>query len=250
MNDHQAGLKRFLSRLLLRSSLSVDEQRAVMSLPGKVIDTPAHRDIVEPGDIIHDATLVIDGIAGRFDQLADGHRQITALHLPGDMCDLHSVAVPHAGWGIESLSPTRISSIPHEAIRKVAVDYPGVGFAFWRDTVVDGSVLAKWLSALGRRSAKSRLAHLICEMGIRLELNGQGDRRAFPLPLTQSQLGDVLGVTPVHLNRSLQALRQDELVAMNAREVRIIDREGLEHVAEFDPEYLLLDRQDKYTGGL
>ena len=132
----------------------------------------------------------------------------------------------------------------------MAVDYPGVGFAFWRDTVVDGSVLAKWLSALGRRSAKSRLAHLICEMGIRLELNGQGERRAFPLPLTQSQLGDVLGVTPVHLNRSLQSLRQDELVAMNAREVRIIDREGLEHVAEFDPEYLLLDRQDKYTGGL
>ena len=148
-----AGLRKFLARLLLRSELSEEERQAILALDGDVVRTVAHRDIVRPGQTIDYACLVIGGLAGRFDQLASGKRQITALHIIGDMCDLHSVAVPHTGWGIEALSDTLTLRIPHHALRNLTVSNPRIAFAFWRDTIADASILAKWISALGRRAA-------------------------------------------------------------------------------------------------
>ncbi|HET9354563.1 MAG TPA: helix-turn-helix domain-containing protein, partial [Sphingomicrobium sp.] len=114
--------------------------------------------------------------------------------------------------------------------------------AFWRDTVVDGSVLAKWNSALGRRSAKARLAHLLCEMGIRFETVGLGKGDEFDFPITQSQLADVLGVTAVHLNRTIQALRMDGLLVTRGSLYHLPDPGRLRRLAQFDPSYLLLGR--------
>ena len=241
MESRQSPLSKFLARLLLRSPLNQDEQDAILALEGREARVDAHRDIVRPGQISDYACLVADGLAGRFDQLANGHRQITALHIPGDMCDLHSVAVPHTGWGIEALAPTVILRIPHKQLRELTVAYPAIAFAFWRDTVVDASILAKWISALGRRAAKERLAHLICEMGVRMKQAGLGDRERFRLTTTQAQLADVLGLTAVHLNRSLQALRAARVVDMEGFEIRATDVDSLCAIAEFDPQYLLLD---------
>ena len=236
-----AALERFLGRLCLRSPLSDDEKAAILSLEGREVVTEARRDIVRPGQTIDFACLVASGLVGRFDQLANGHRQITALHIPGDMCDLHSVPVPHAGWGIEALTATTTLRIPHIYLRDLTVRYPAIAFAFWRDTIVDASILAKWISALGRRSAKSRLAHLICEMGMRMEQAGLGTRTEFRLPATQMQLADVLGLTPVHLNRTLQALRRDGHLFTNGPEIRVANLARICGIAEFDPQYLLLD---------
>jgi len=183
----------------------------------------------------------VDGLAGRFDQLANGHRQITALHIVGDMCDLHSVAVPHAGWGIEALSTTTTLRIQHAPLRELTIQFPAIAFAFWRDTVADASILSKWISALGRRGAKSRLAHLICEMGIRMEQAGLGSRTHFRLPATQAQLADVLGLTAVHLNRTVQALRRDGALFTEGSEVKVSDLDSLSEIAQFDPQYLLLE---------
>lgn len=233
------ALQRFLNRLLLRSDLTCEECDAVLALPGHELSTAAHRDIARPGQTFNYACLIADGIAGRFDQLASGHRQITALHIAGDMCDLHSVPVPQAGWGIESLNSTLAFRIPHDAIKELIVRYPSLALAFWRDTIVDASILAKWNSALGRRSAKARLAHLICEMGIRKEHAGLGTRNQFNLPITQAQLADVLGLTAVHLNRTFQALRRDSLLFTDGSAITIPDRDKLCEVAEFDTAYLL-----------
>jgi len=237
----QSALHKFLARLTLRSRLSDEEQRAILALDGREVFTAAHCDIVRPGQTIDFACLVSGGLAGRFDQLANGHRQITALHIPGDMCDLHSVAVPHAGWGIEALTGTNTLRIPHSSLRQLAERYPAIAYAFWRDTIADASVLAKWISALGRRSAKSRMAHLICEMGIRMEQAELGTRHCYDLPATQAQLADVLGVTSVHLNRTFQALRRDGLLFTDGLAIRVPDFVRLSRLAEFDPQYLLLD---------
>ncbi len=234
-------ISKFLARLLLRSPLNQEEQEAILALEGRETRFDAHRDIVRPGQTNDFACLVAEGLAGRFDQLANGHRQITALHIPGDMCDLHSVAVPHTGWGIEALAPTVILRIPHRQLRELTVSYPAIAFAFWRDTVVDSSILAKWISALGRRAAKERLAHLICEMGVRMEQAGLGSRDCFRLRTTQAQLADVLGLTAVHLNRSLQALRAADVVNMEGFKVQTTDVNRLRAIAEFDPQYLLLN---------
>jgi CRP-like cAMP-binding protein len=242
------ALERFLSRLLLRSALTDEEASQILSLGAQPATIDAHRDITRPGDTHGFACLVAEGLAGRFDQLANGLRQITALHIPGDMCDLHSVPVPHAGWGIEALAKTTIFKFPHEALKDLMFRYPAIALAFWRDTIVDSSVLAKWLSALGRRTAKQRLAHLICEMGIRMEQAGLGSRTDFTLQITQSQLADVLGITAVHLNRSLQALRAEGLLLTDNYRIRVPDETRLCALAEFDPGYLLLDVEGEGMG--
>jgi CRP-like cAMP-binding protein len=239
------ALEKFLARLSLRSRLSDEEQQAILALDGREVFTDAHRDIVRPGQTIDFACLVVDGLAGRFDQLANGHRQITALHIPGDMCDLHSVAVPHTGWGIEALTGTNCLRVPHKSLRELTVKYPAIAYAFWRDTIADSSVLAKWLSALGRRSAKLRMAHLACEMGIRMEQAGLGERNCYRLPATQAQLADVLGVTTVHLNRTFQTLRREGLLLTERAIMKVPDFERLCAVAEFDHRYLLLDPSER-----
>ena len=241
MTSPPSALEKFLARLLLRSPLSAEEEQAILALDGREVRTDAHRDIVRPGQTIDFACLVVDGLAGRFDQLANGHRQITALHITGDMCDLHSVAVPHTGWGIEALTATTTLRVPHAPLRHLTVQFPAIAFAFWRDTVTDASILAKWISALGRRSAKSRLAHLICEMGIRMEQAGLGTTAHFRLPATQAQLADVLGLTAVHLNRTFQALRRDGALFTHGFDVKVTDFDRLREIAEFDAQYLLLD---------
>lgn len=248
MRATHAALERFLSRLLLRSSLDEEERATILSLPFSEATHRAHRDFVQPGQVTDFSCLVAEGVAGRFDQLANGHRSITALHIPGDMCDLHSAAMPYAGWGIEALCDTHMLLIPHKALRDAAVRYPAVAFAFWRDSVADGSVLSKWLASLGRRSARERLAHLVCEIGLRMEHAGLGTRDHFQLRITQAQLADVLGLTAVHLNRSLQALRNAGLLFTDGREFRIKDVAALRSLAEFDPEYLVIYGGDRVLG--
>ena len=244
MEAYKGALERFLRRLMLRSPLTKAEQEAILALPGEEVRTPAHRDIVRPGHRSVYSCLVVDGLVGRFDQLANGHRQITALHIVGDFCDLHSLAVPETGWGIESLTESVVRMVPHEELRVLVDRSPAIAMAFWRDTVVDSSVLAKWNSALGRRSAKARLAHLLCEMGLRFEQAGLGRHDDFEFAITQSQLADVVGVTAVHLNRTIQALRQDGLLVTSGSRFRLPDRKRLCQVAQFDPNYLLLRRAE------
>lgn len=239
IRNSDSALQRFLARLLCRSPLSSDEQAAILNLRGQTVQVAAHRDIVLPGEETGSACLVIDGLVARFDQMSNGTRQITSLYIPGDMCDLHSVVSPTAGWGLTAVAPTSTLRILHSDLRELAVKHPGIAFAFWRDTTVDASIAAKWVSNVGRRDARSRMAHLFCEIGIRAERAGIGSRTDFPLPITQTQLGDALGLTPVHVNRTLQTLRHDGLVATENRRVHVARWNELADLAEFDPRFLL-----------
>lgn len=238
----QGALDLFLQRLLLRSVLSNEQREAIRALPRRDASVAPGRDIVRPGETADHACLVVEGLVSRFDMLLDGRRQTVALYIPGDMCDLHSVPVPMSGWGLEALTPTQVLFVPHDAMRELVKD-PDLALAFWRDTTVDASILAKWVANLGRKNAPPRVAHLLCELGVRMEQAGIGSRTAFPLPMTQAQLADVVGLTPVHLNRTLKALAV-EGVALSRGAVRIADWPALAQMAEFDPTYLLLV-QDK-----
>jgi CRP-like cAMP-binding protein len=232
------GLEMFLNRLLRRSRLTDDEQAAILGLSGRAEKVAAGRDVIVPGESTDQSCLVVKGLMSRFDVLLDGRRQTVALHIPGDMCDLHSVPVPTSGWGLEALTPSTLVFIPHEELRALIRD-PGLALAFWRDTTVDGSILAKWVANLGRKQAAPRLAHLFCEIGVRMEQAGLGARSEFTLPMTQTQLADVVGLTSVHLNRTLKALAPRG-VTFARKTVKIEDWNALAHMAEFDPAYLLL----------
>lgn len=241
MNVGHPAIQKFVARLLRRSTLSRDEVQALLQLPCRVAQPQAHADIVYPGKKVGDSCLVAKGLVARFDQMRDGKRQIAAFHIAGDMCDLHSVVAPTAGWGITALSPTTVLFVPHVELRRLAITYPNIALAFWRDTTADALVLAKWVGNLGRQEARARLAHLLCEMGVRLELAGLGSRSSFILDATQEQLADALGLTAVHVNRTMQVLRRDGLVVTRNRTVEVADWQRLAAVAEFDASYLLLD---------
>ena len=236
-----SALQLFLRRLTSRSTLTDEEANAVLGLKGQEKRIAAHVDVVRLGEPVDHSCLVVDGLLGRFGQNRDGARQITCLHIPGDMGDLSSVVSPKSGWGLAALAPTTLLRLPHADLRRLAARYPGVAEAFWRDCVADGSNFSEWVVNVGRRDAITRIAHLLCEMAVRCERAGQGDRSSFPLPITQTDLGDATGLTSVHVNRTLMKLRAQAIVTLQGGTVTVHDWDGLVAAGEFDDGFLLLD---------
>jgi len=242
MNQPQGpALSLYLQRLLRRSELAVEEQQAILRLTGTDHHYRPHEDIVRPGERVESACLVAKGLVARYDQRLDGRRQITSFYIAGDMCDLHSVVAPKASWSITAISDARIIRVPHRQLGKLCVDDPGLALAFWCDCTVDASIFAKWVGNLGRKSAKERITHLFCEMGLRMEAAGLGTRQAFELRATQEQLSEATGLTAVHVNRTLQEIRAQGLVAVDRGHIQIPDWNVLAATAEFDPSYLMLE---------
>ncbi|NUR44755.1 MAG: Crp/Fnr family transcriptional regulator [Sphingomonas sp.] len=239
---NRPNLQRFLDRLTIRSILTEEEQEAVLSLPGQAEQVHGNQDFVRLGERVDHSCLIVAGIVGRFDQNGEGIRQITAMHIPGDMCDLHSVVQPTPTSALQALSVSTILRIPHTAIRSAAAEYPAVAEALWRDCMVDASILCEWVVNVGRRDAKMRVAHLLCEMASRLGAMVEGlDDIVFDLPVTQTQVADATALTPVHVNRTLQSLRAERLVDWHQRVVRLPRLKALMRLAEFDSDYLQSD---------
>jgi len=235
-------LTTFLARLTRRSRLSEEEQQAILNLPSHAEQVGERSELLRPGQRVDHATLVGRGIVARYDQMASGKRQIVNLNYRGDMCDLQSVVCPVAGWGLQAITTSLVISVAHADLRELAIRYPAIALAFWRDTTVDGSIIAKWAANLGRKSALQRLAHFYCETGIRLHDAGCGERDSYDLDVTQDTLADLAGLTTVHINRTLQQLRGDGLIETAGR-VRIPDWGRLCSAGEFDPTYLLRLKQ-------
>lgn len=231
-------MQMFVDRLDRRSGLTGEEADALLSLRGHLSVARANVDIVSPGTLTVNASLVVDGLAGRFGQVVNGQRQITGLYSSGDMCDLHSLVTPTAGWAFQALSPTTILKIAHADLKAVADAYPRIAEAFWRDCSVDASVTSQWVVNVGRRDSSSRLAHLLCEMGVRYEDAGSGMRTAYSLPATQTQIGDALGLTSVHVNRMMRMLRDLGLATVRKHQVTVQDWDGLARRGDFDEDYL------------
>lgn len=233
-----APLQPFVDRLASRSPLGRAERQALLDLPASPAQIETNRDFVRLGERVDHASCVVQGLIGRFGQNRQGNRQITAVHIPGDMVDLHSVVVPDAGSALQALSVTTILRVPHAALRDAARRHPAIAEAFWRECVADAAVLAEWVVNVGRRDARSRMAHLICELGCRFESAGFPVGFSFPFLGTQNHLADMLGLTPVHVNRTLQALKRDDVVAVRSRAIEILDWNRLVEIGDFDPRYL------------
>jgi CRP-like cAMP-binding protein len=236
-----SALQLFANRLASRSILTDEETGAVLSLSGHVNEVAAHIDFVRQGEEVDHACLVIKGLVGRYGQRRDGARQITCLHIPGDMADLPSVVSPKSGWGLTALSRAIILRIPHADLRHIAAQHSGIAEAFWRDCVAEGSMFSEWVVNVGLRDAASRLAHLFCEMAIRSEHAGHGSRASFPLQITQEGLGEAMGLTSVHVNRTMMKLRTDGIVEHRGGIVTVHDWKRLVSLADFDSAYMLLD---------
>lgn len=239
--SQSSALQLFVNRLASRSILTKEEEYAVLGLNGQVKQFAAHVDFVRLGEHVDHSCLLVEGLVGRFGQNRDGARQITCLHIAGDMADLPSVVSPKSGWGLSALTSTTVLQVSHADLRRIAARHPGIAEAFWRDCVADGSIFSEWVVNVGRRDATARIAHLFCEMGIRSERAGQGDKCSFPLPATQADLGDATGLTSVHVNRTLRDLRIRSIVTAQAGRVTVHDWDRLVSTGDFDDAFMLLD---------
>ena len=236
------NLQLFVDRLTSRSVLTHAEQEAVLKLPVQAFQARANHDFVRLNEKVDHACFIVDGLVGRFDQTSKGGRQITALHIPGDMPDLLSVVQPTATSALQAISTATILQVPHSALRKVAAKHPSLAEAFWRDCMVDAMILAQWVVNVGRRDARARIAHVLCEMAVRYRADTSKPEVRYNLKMTQDQLADTTGLTPVHVNRSLMALRDDGLTFRGGT-VRIEDWARITDRGDFDSGYLQADLQ-------
>jgi CRP-like cAMP-binding protein len=199
--------------------------------------------VVEEGQPIERSALLVDGLMGRFTDMSDGERQISQLHVAGDFPDLHSFTLKRLDHGIMALTDCEISWVTHDAIRQLIEDFPHLGRLLWLSTNLDAAIHRAWTVSLGRRDAAARMAHLLCELQVRLEIVGLADPTGYPLALTQADLANCLGLTSVHVNRVLRELRERGLVTFRGGHVTITDPAGLRKLAEFSPDYLFLEKR-------
>ncbi len=247
MSDPQVGLTLWLRRLMRRTELDADDQRRVLALPGRVERVRTNHDFVRLNQRVDECCLIVSGIAARFGQTRNGLRQLSALHVAGDCADLHSAVLPNSGSALSAVSDVVLYRMPHPAVHEIVRGSTALARAMWRDCTVDAAIAAEWLLNNGRRDARTRLAHLICELAMRIEAVG-GDRHRFTLEMSQMHFGDALGLTSVHVNRMMRELREARLLIVNGREFEICDWTALADAGDFDPYYLHLTREHPETG--
>lgn len=220
--------------------LSPSDRQVLDSLAARDRHYPADVDIVVEGTTPQSVFLVKEGMAVRYRALSDGRRQIMTFLIPGDLCDMHVFVLKARDHSIGTITPVRIASISRESMMDVFAHRPRVSAALWWSSQQEEAMLRERIVSLGRRDARGRIAYLLCELLWRHTAVGLTDGGTFRLPLTQTELGDTLGLTPVHVNRVLKEFRARRLIAMEHRMVELLDVAGLQDIAAFNKAYLNL----------
>jgi CRP-like cAMP-binding protein len=219
------------------------DQEAVLALPHTVRALRAHEFIVREGDKPKHSCLLLSGFAIRHKLAGNGGRQIFSIHMKGDVVDLHNSLLKTADHNVQTLTRAEGAFIPVNAIKDISVSHPAVGRAMWYETLVDAAIFREWTLNVGRRDARTRMAHMLCEFALRLKVAGLGEQADYELPMTQDQLADALALTNVHVNRTLRSLVDEGLIGRSQRSVRISDFARLAQVGDFDSRYLHLNEE-------
>lgn len=238
-------IERHLLNLRARHMVSAEEEEAIRQSFDQPATIKADKLFISARQELNVSTLLLDGIACRFKDLRNGQRQISALHIPGDFIDLHSFTLKRLDHSVLALTPCRFVTMPHDSLRRITEQYPHLARLYWFSTNLDAAMHREWAVSLGRRTAESRVAHLFCELFVRFEIVGMTEGLSYPLPLTQLDIAECMGLTPVHVNRTLKQLRETNLVTFRSGQVTIYDWDRLRAVAEFDPSYLYLERRER-----
>lgn len=203
----------------------------------------AREDIIHEGEKPEYINLINEGWACRYKTLEDGRRQVIAFFLPGDLCDLNVFILKEMDHSIAAVTPVVISEISRAAFDEMMMGHPRITQALWWESLVAAAIQREWTVNLGQRDALERMAHLLCELFIRLEAAGCTSDSSCEFPLTQTELGDTLGMSTVHVNRTLQELRASNLIVLKDRTLTIPNLKALQSVALFNANYLHLDHE-------
>jgi len=196
-----------LKKLRRRTEISSEEERAIRAAVAEVREVRADELVVRSGELLNSSIILLDGWLARSKDLPGGERQVTELHVAGDFPDLHGFTLKRLDDDITALSDCRLAVVPHERILDITMQFPRLGRVYWFSTNVDAAIQRELSLSLGQRSAISRMAHLFCELYVRLDVVGRTRDSGYQFPLTQRELSECLGLTVVHANRTLQELR-------------------------------------------
>ena len=228
----------FIDKIRSYVPLTPDDVDLLTAACGNVRNVPARHDLIREGDKPGAVFVMLEGWACRYKILPEGGRQIVAFLIPGDFCDMHVAVLDEMDHSIATLTPARIALIPQADIEALIDTRPSITKAFWRTQLVDEGVLRAWIVSMGRRDALQRVAHLLCELYVRLRVIGHAKDGQCQIPLTQIVLADALGLTPVHVNRVLRRLREANAISTEGGKMVIANADQLANIAGFDDNYL------------
>ncbi len=207
------------------------------------------QDILVEGQNVDTIHIVLSGLAARYKLLDEGERQIMAFLVPGDICDLEVFVLAEMDHSITAISETVCAIVPADTIKGLLTEMTGLTEALWWSTMTDSAVLRERIIDHGRRDARERISHLFYEMLIRYRIIGDAEDNSIPFPLTQEELADATGLTPVHVARTLKQLRDEQLIELRSRRLKFLDPKRLKQVARFNPNYLHLRKAEEGEGG-
>ena len=240
-----ATLEPLVRKLAYWHKLDGADRAALLALPHIVRGIEAHHYIVRERDRATHSCVMLSGFSIRHKIVGGGYRQIVSIHMKGEMVDLQNSLLGTADHSVQMLTRGQVAFIPRDEITRLAFERPAIGRAMWIDTLVDASIFREWIANVGRRDARTRIAHLLCEIALRLKVAGMGEQTGYQLPMTQEQLGDATGLTSVHVNRTLKLLEAEGLIErMSPRSITIGDWKKLAEVGDFDSNYLHLHESE------
>ncbi len=232
-----------LRKLETHALLGEEDRQAILALPYTLKTLESQSYTVREGDPPEACAVLVSGFAYRQKLTGDGARQIVAIHIPGEPLDFQSLFLDVADHNVQTLTRAEVAFIPRVELQKLARSRPSVAHAILVMILVEASIFREWVLNVGRRDSRTRLAHLLCEFAIRLEAQGLADENGYELPMTQEQLADALGLTSVHVNRTIMALEAEGFIDRDRRRVRFPDWRRMRDVADFNQRYLHLQPQ-------
>jgi CRP-like cAMP-binding protein len=233
----QLSLDEALSRWAQRTQLPEDDVAALRALPFTRRTVERDGFILREGERPTSCNLLLTGSAFRQKVVRSGARQIVSFHFPGEFIDLQSCLLSVNDHGVQALTACELATVPKPALLALVEARPGIALAMWLDTLIEGAIFREWVVNVGRRNARARIAHLLCELTVRLETAGVSDN-VYELPITQEQIADATGMTSVHTNRTIQRLRREGLISWSSGRLIVHDRAALRSIGDFNELYL------------
>jgi CRP-like cAMP-binding protein len=238
----QRGISELLvAKTSQHGTLSAADQSAIRAIRAHVRSLAPGEDIVCQGERPDVSVFVLGGMLARYHTLQNGDRQYLSFHIRGDLPDVQALFISIMDHSLCALDQAEIAVLPHDQVLDVCFKRPGVGFAFWRLTLVDAAIFRQAITNNGIRGHVVRLAHFFCEQYFRAREAGLVENEACSLPLTQTELGQALGMSHISVNRAMQKLRKERLVDLRSGRLQMLNWGALARLAGFDPGYLHLD---------
>jgi CRP-like cAMP-binding protein len=234
-----------IRKLQEHSQLNAADLAAIRRLPASERRLNLNEDIVRQGDRPTVSAVVISGMVARYDTFSTGRRQYLSAHIAGDLPDAQALFIELTDHSVGAIDQAAVGLVPHGALLALFEERPAAGFAIWRETLIDAAIFREAITNNSARLPRTRLAHFCCEQYYRARAAGLAKPGSCRLPLTQTELGEMLGLSLPSISRALQRLRNSRAMDLRGGELHVHDWSRLMRLGDFNPSYLHLRKPSR-----